>query len=121
ESRRIMDLPGLDIVATAVRVPVFFGHSLAVDVQTKKELAADRAREVLAMAPGVTVVDAPGAGGYPTPVGHAAHNDGVFVGRLRNPPGRRNRLLMWVVADNVRKGAATNAVQIAEALVKSHL
>lgn len=121
ESRRIMDLPGLDIVATAVRVPVFFGHSLAVDLQTRADLPADRAREALAMAPGITVVDAPGPGGYPTPVGHAAHNDGVFVGRLRNPPGRQNRLLMWVVADNVRKGAATNAVQIAEALVKSHL
>lgn len=121
ESRRIMGLPGLDIVATAVRVPVFFGHSLAVDVQTQADLTADRAREILATAPGVTVVDAPGPGGYPTPVGHAAHNDGVFVGRLRNPPGRQNRLLMWVVADNVRKGAATNAVQIAEALVKSHL
>lgn len=121
ETRRIMDLPQLDIVATAVRVPVFFGHSLAVDLQTREPLAADRAREALAMAPGVTVVDAPGPGGYPTPVGHAAHNDGVFVGRLRNPPGHQNRLLMWVVADNVRKGAATNAVQIAEALVKSHL
>lgn len=121
ESRRIMGLQELDIVATAVRVPVFFGHSLAVDVQTQADLPADRAREALAMAPGITVVDAPGPGGYPTPVGHAAHNDGVFVGRLRNPPGRQNRLLMWVVADNVRKGAATNAVQIAEALVKSHL
>lgn len=121
ETRRIMGLPDLDIVATAVRVPVFFGHSLAVDLQTRADLPADRAREALAMAPGITVVDVHGSGGYPTPVGHAAHNDGVFVGRLRNPPGQQNRLLMWVVADNVRKGAATNAVQIAEALVKSHL
>ena len=121
ETRKIMGLPDLAIAATAVRVPVFFGHSEVVAVQTERPLGADRARELLALAPGVVVVDARGPGGYPTPVTHAAHADGVFVGRLRDDPSRENGLLMWVVADNVRKGGALNAVQIAEALVKSHL
>lgn len=121
ETRKILGLPELAIAATAVRVPVFFGHSEVVAVQTVEPLGADRARELLAMAPGVVVVDAAGPGGYPTPVTHAAQEDGVFVGRLRDDPSRENGLLMWVVADNVRKGGALNAVQIAEALVKSHL
>lgn len=121
ESRKILTLPELAIVATAVRIPVFFGHSEVVGVVTERPLGAERARERLATAPGVVVVDARGPGGYPTPVGHAAHQDAVFVGRLRDDPSRENGLLMWVVADNVRKGAALNAVQIAEALVKSHL
>ena len=121
ESRKILGLPDLAIQATAVRVPVFFGHSEVVSVQTERPLGSERARELLAQAPGVVVVDARGPGGYPTPVSHAAHADGVFVGRLRDDPSRENGLLMWVVADNVRKGGALNAVQIAEALVKSHL
>ena len=121
ETRKILELPGLPIAATAVRVPVFFGHSEVVAVETERPLGADRARELLALAPGVVIVDARGPGGYPTPVTHAAHEDGVFVGRLRDDPSRENGLLMWVVADNVRKGGALNAVQIAEALVKSHL
>lgn len=121
ETRRILGLPGLDIVATAVRVPVFFAHSEVVEIETERPLPVERAREVLAMAPGMVVVDVHGPGGYPTPVSHAANNDGVFVGRLRAIPGAGNRLLLWVVADNVRKGAALNAVQIAESLVKSHL
>ncbi|MFN2301806.1 MAG: aspartate-semialdehyde dehydrogenase [Gammaproteobacteria bacterium] len=121
ETRKILDLPDLPVAATAVRIPVFFGHSEVVSVQTERPLGAERARELLALAPGVVVVDARGPGGYPTPVGHAASNDGVFVGRLRDDPSRENGLLMWVVADNVRKGAALNAVQIAETLVKSHL
>ena len=121
ESRKILGLPHLAIQATAVRVPVFFGHSEVVAVQTEAPLGAERARELLALAPGVVVVDARGPAGYPTPVTHAAHADGVFVGRLRDDPSRENGLLMWVVADNVRKGGALNAVQIAEALVKSHL
>jgi hypothetical protein len=85
------------------------------------EPGVNNTREVLAMAPGVVVVDARGPGGYPTPVTHAAGQNSVFVGRLRDDPSRENGLLMWVVADNVRKGAALNAVQIAETLVKSHL
>lgn len=121
ETRKVLGLPGLAVTATAVRIPVFFGHSEAVRIETTRPLGADRARELLAAAPGVVLVDARGDGGYPTPVGHAAHQDAVFVGRVREDPDGRNGLLMWVVADNVRKGAALNAVQIAEALVKSHL
>jgi aspartate-semialdehyde dehydrogenase len=121
ETRKILGLPSLPVAATAVRIPVFFGHSEVVSVQTERPLGADRARELLAAAPGVVVVDARGPGGYPTAVTHAAHQDAVFVGRLRDDPSRENGLLMWVVADNVRKGAALNAVQIAETLVKSHL
>lgn len=121
ETRKILGLPGLAVTATAVRIPVFFGHSEAVHIETSRPLGADRARELLAAAPGVVLVDARGEGGYPTPVGHAAHQDAVFVGRVREDPNGGNGLLMWVVADNVRKGAALNAVQIAEALVKSHL
>lgn len=121
ETRKILGLPALPLAATAVRVPVFFGHAEVVSVQTERMLGAERARELLAMAPGVVVVDARGPGGYPTPVTHAAGQNAVFVGRLRDDPSRQNGLLMWVVADNVRKGAALNAVQIAETLVKSHL
>ncbi len=121
ETRKIMGLPDLQVVATAVRIPVFFGHSEVVEIETEQPLDPDKARELLARAPGVVLVDAPGPGGYPTPVTHAAHQDGVFVGRVRAVPNSKNHLLFWVVADNVRKGAALNAVQIAKALVKSHL
>jgi aspartate-semialdehyde dehydrogenase len=98
-----------------VRVPVVTGHSEAVNVQTREELSPERARELLAAAPGVIVLDDPAAASYPLAI-DAAGRDEVFVGRIRRDPGHERALDMWVVADNLRKGAATNAVQIAELL-----
>ena len=106
---------------TCVRVPVFFGHSEAVHIETERKLTADEARELLRLAPGVELVDDPSAGLFPTPVTHGAGKDPVFVGRVREDLSHPFGLNLWVVADNIRKGAALNAVQIAELLVKSYL
>ena len=106
---------------TCVRVPVFFGHSEAVHIETERKLSADDARELLRRAPGVELVDEPSKGLFPTPVTHGAGKDPVFVGRVREDLSHANGLNLWVVADNIRKGAALNAVQIAELLVKSYL
>ena len=101
--------------ATCVRVPVVNGHSEAVNVQTRRELSPERARELLDSAPGVTVLDDPAAALYPMAI-DASGQDDVFVGRIRRDPGHEHALDMWVVADNLRKGAALNAVQLAELL-----
>jgi aspartate-semialdehyde dehydrogenase len=98
-----------------VRVPVVNGHSEAVNVQTRRELSPERARELLAAAPGVTVHDDPQTALYPLAIDASGHDD-VFVGRIRRDPGHERALDLWIVADNLRKGAATNAVQIAELL-----
>jgi aspartate-semialdehyde dehydrogenase len=113
ETRKILDDPGIAISATCVRVPVVNGHSEAVNVQTRRELPPERARELLAAAPGVTVLDDPAAALYPLAI-DASGKDGVFVGRIRRDPGHERALDMWIVADNLRKGAATNAVELAE-------
>jgi aspartate-semialdehyde dehydrogenase len=115
ETRKILGDPDIRISATCVRVPVVHGHSEAVNVQTRDELTPERARDLLAAAPGVTVLDDPNAALYPLAI-DAAGKDDVFVGRIRRDPGHERALDMWVVADNLRKGAATNAVQIAELL-----
>jgi aspartate-semialdehyde dehydrogenase len=115
ETRKILDDPKIRISATCVRVPVVNGHSEAVNVQTRSELSPERARELLAAAPGVTVIDDPDAALYPLAT-DATGKDDVFVGRIRRDPGHERALDMWIVADNLRKGAATNAVQIAELL-----
>ena len=115
ETRKILDDPSIRISATCVRVPVLTGHSEAVNVQTRRELSPERARELLAAAPGVTVLDDPDAALYPLAI-DAAGKDDVFVGRIRRDPGHERALDMWIVADNLRKGAATNAVQLAELL-----
>jgi aspartate-semialdehyde dehydrogenase len=115
ETRKILEDPDIRISATCVRVPVVHGHSEAVNVQTRRELSPERARELLAAAPGVNVLDDPDAALYPLAI-DAAGKDGVFVGRIRRDPGHERALDMWIVADNLRKGAATNAVQIAELL-----
>jgi aspartate-semialdehyde dehydrogenase len=120
ETRKILGDPGIRVSATCVRVPVVTGHSEAVNVETREELSPERARELLEAAPGVTVVDDPGAGLYPLAT-DAAGKDDVFVGRIRRDPGNERALDLWVVSDNLRKGAATNAVQIAEALVERSL
>jgi len=115
ETRKILGDPDIRISATCVRVPVVNGHSEAVNVQTRSELSPERARELLAAAPGVTVLDDPQAALYPLAI-DATGKDDVFVGRIRRDPGYERALDMWIVADNLRKGAATNAVQIAELL-----
>jgi aspartate-semialdehyde dehydrogenase len=120
ETRKILADPEIRVSATCVRVPVVTGHSEAVNVQTRDELSPERARELLAAAPGVVVLDDPGAALYPLAI-DAAGRDEVFVGRIRRDPGHERALDLWIVADNLRKGAATNAVQIAELLHKRGL
>ncbi|MGO9320155.1 MAG: aspartate-semialdehyde dehydrogenase [Solirubrobacteraceae bacterium] len=115
ETRKILGDPEIRISATCVRVPVVNGHSEAVNVQTRRELSPERARELLAAAPGVIVLDDPAHGVYPLAI-DATGRDEVFVGRIRRDPGNERALDMWIVADNLRKGAATNAVQLAELL-----
>jgi len=115
ETRKILDDPEIRVSATCVRVPVVNGHSEAVNVQTRDQLSADDARELLRAAPGVTVLDDPSQALYPLAT-NATGSDDVFVGRIRRDPGHERALDMWIVADNLRKGAATNAVQLAELL-----
>jgi aspartate-semialdehyde dehydrogenase len=115
ETRKILGDPAIRISATCVRVPVVNGHSEAVNVQTRRELTPERARELLTAAPGVTVLDDPEAALYPLAI-DATGSDEVFVGRIRRDPGHERALDLWIVADNLRKGAATNAVQLAELL-----
>ena len=120
ESRKILELPELRVSATCVRVPVVTGHSEAVWVETREPLSPDALRDLLADAPGVVVRDEPSAHVYPTPLA-AAGSDEVYVGRIRRDLGVPNGLAFWVVSDNLRKGAATNTVQIAELLVREGL
>jgi aspartate-semialdehyde dehydrogenase len=120
ETRKILGDPEIKVSATCIRVPVVTGHSEAVNVETREPLDPERARELLAAAPGVTVVDDPAGGRYPRAV-EAAGKDDVFVGRIRRDPGNERALDLWIVADNLRKGAATNAVQLAETLVERGL
>jgi aspartate-semialdehyde dehydrogenase len=120
ETRKILGDKGIRVSATCVRVPVVTGHSEAVNVETRRELSPGRARELLAAAPGVTVVDEPSAGLYPM-AADAAGRDDVFVGRIRRDPGNERALDIWVVSDNLRKGAATNTVQLAELLIERDL
>jgi aspartate-semialdehyde dehydrogenase len=115
ETRKILDDQSIAISATCVRVPVVNGHSEAVNVQTRRELSPERARELLGAAPGVTVLDDPDAAVYPLAIDATGHDD-VFVGRIRRDAGHERALDLWIVSDNLRKGAATNAVQLAELL-----
>jgi len=115
ETRRILGDPEIRVSATCVRVPVINGHSEAVNVQTHRELSPERARALLEAAPGVSVLDDPDAAVYPLAI-DASGQDDVFVGRIRRDPGHERALDLWIVADNLRKGAALNAVQLAELL-----
>jgi aspartate-semialdehyde dehydrogenase len=115
ETRKILHDPDIAISATTVRVPVEFGHSEAVHIELTHPMAAQEAREILATAAGVTVVDDPSQARYPLPL-DAAGRDDVFVGRIRNDISHPNGLAMWIVSDNLRKGAALNAIQVAELL-----
>lgn len=120
ESRKILSAPQLRVSATCVRVPVVTGHSEAVWVETTRPLTPEALRDLLMEREGIVVVDDPASHAYPTPLA-AAGSDDVFVGRIRRDLGSDNGLAMWVVSDNLRKGAATNAVQIAELLVRDGL
>ena len=121
ETHKIMEDPSIRVNPTCVRVPVFYGHSEAVHLELSRPLTADAARELLQNAPGVVVVDERIDGGYPTAVTESAGTDAVFVGRIREDISTERGLNLWVVSDNVRKGAALNSVQIAECLVRDHM
>ncbi len=121
ETRKIMGDEGIQVNPTAVRVPVFFGHSEAIHIETREKMNAEQCRELLAAAPGIVVMDEHRDGGYPTAVTEGANTDPVYVGRIREDISHPRGLDLWVVADNVRKGAALNSIQIAEMLIKNHL
>lgn len=121
ETRKIFEDESIEINPTCVRVPVFYGHSEAVHIETGSKLTAEDARQLLSAAPGVTVIDEQRDGGYSTPVGDAAGTDPVFVSRIREDISHPLGLNLWVVSDNVRKGAALNSVQIAELLAQGYL
>ena len=121
ETRKIMEDETIQVNPTAVRVPVFYGHSEAVHIETAEKLSADAARKLLQQAPGVTVIDEHKDGAYPTAVTEGANHDATYVGRIREDISHPRGLDMWIVSDNVRKGAALNSIQIAEALIKNYL
>jgi aspartate-semialdehyde dehydrogenase len=121
ETQKIFADPAIKVNATAVRVPVFFGHSEVVHIETRRKISAAEARSLLVKAPGVKVIDDRKPGGYPTAVTEAANHDTVYVGRIREDMSHERGLDLWIVADNIRKGAATNAVQIAEILARDYL
>jgi aspartate-semialdehyde dehydrogenase len=121
ETQKIMGDSHIKVNATAVRVPVFFGHSEAVHIETKQKITAEQARELLRHAPGVILIDERVNGGYPTAVTEAANHDATYVGRIREDISHPLGLNLWVVSDNVRKGAALNSIQIAELLVKNYI
>ncbi len=119
ETKKILEDPSIRVTATTVRVPVFYSHSESVNVETKKKVTAGEVRDLLAKAPGIVVVDDPANNRYPLAT-DAAGKDETFVGRIREDESIEKGINLWVVADNIRKGAATNAVQIAEILVKEY-
>ena len=120
ETQKILEDPDITVNATCVRVPVFYGHSEAVHIETNTKITADAARKLLEDAPGVTLTDGREDGAYPTAVTDGAGSNPVFVGRIREDISQPTGLNLWVVADNLRKGAALNSIQIAELLVKEH-
>ncbi len=120
ETKKIMEDDSIKVTATTVRVPVFYGHSESVNIEFEKDLSPDNARKLLKKAPGVKVVDDPAKNKYPLAI-HAAGKDDTFVGRIRRDESVPYGLNIWVVADNIRKGAALNAVQIAEVLAQKYL
>jgi aspartate-semialdehyde dehydrogenase len=120
ETRKILGEPDIKVTATTVRVPVFNCHAEAVNLEFERPLPPERAREILAGSPGIVVVDEPDAARYPTPL-DCSGTDDVFVGRIRRDDTVPNGLNMWVVADNLRKGAALNTIQIAEKMMEMGL
>jgi aspartate-semialdehyde dehydrogenase len=120
ETKKIMEDNSIQVTATTVRVPVFYGHSESVNIETEKKITPDEVRKILAKAPGVVVVDNPKKFEYPLAI-DAAGKDETFVGRIREDESIPNGINMWIVSDNIRKGAALNAVQIAEILIQKYL
>ncbi len=120
ETKKIMEDDSIRVTATCVRVPVFYGHAEAVNIETERRITPEKARELLSGFPGVVVLDDPENKVYPLQV-QVAGRDEVFVGRIREDESVECGLNLWIVADNLRKGAATNAVQIAEILVREYL
>ena len=121
ETRKIFEDDAIQVNPTAVRIPVFFGHSEAIHIETRKKLSAADVKKLLSNKPGIELMDEHREGGYPTAVSEAAGTDPVFVGRIREDISHPQGINLWVVSDNVRKGAALNSVQIAEILVKDYL
>jgi aspartate-semialdehyde dehydrogenase len=121
ETRKILGDDTIQVNPTCVRVPVFYGHSEAVHIETRQKISAAEARRLLSAAPGVVLIDERVPGGYPTPVGDASGKDPVFVGRIREDISHPRGLDLWVVSDNVRKGAALNSIQIAETLIRDFM
>ena len=121
ETKKILGDDSVKVNATAVRVPVFFGHSEAIHIETKTKIDVQVVMELLKKAPGITVLDERNDGGYPTAVTESSGQDNVFVGRIREDISHPQGIDLWVVADNVRKGAALNSIQIAEELVKNYI
>ncbi|OQW93838.1 MAG: aspartate-semialdehyde dehydrogenase [Beggiatoa sp. IS2] len=121
ETRKIMEDESIQVNATTVRVPVFYGHSEAVHIETREKITVERTRELLRNAPGVVLMDERKAGGYPTAAVEADGKDPVFVGRIREDISHPRGINLWVVSDNIRKGAALNSIQIAEFLLKDFL
>ena len=121
ETKKIFADDAINVNPTAVRVPVFYGHSEAIHIETKEKITVAAIKQLLEKAPGVTVMDERVDGGYPTAVTESSGNDDVFVGRIREDISHEKGIDLWVVADNIRKGAALNSVQIAEELVKNYI
>jgi aspartate-semialdehyde dehydrogenase len=121
ETRKIFGDENILVNPTAVRIPVFYGHSEAVHIETKEKITAEKVCDLLRNAPGVTLVDGVKTGEYPTAVTESSGNDPVYVGRVREDISHPRGINLWVVSDNIRKGAALNSVQIAEILAKNHL
>lgn len=121
ETRKIMGDSSIQVNPTAVRVPVFFGHSEAIHIETRDKITAQQAKDLLAKFEGIVLLDEHEDGGYPTAVTEASGTDPVYVGRIREDISHPKGLNLWVVADNVRKGAALNSIQIAEVLVDKYL
>lgn len=120
ETKKILEDDSIGITATTVRVPVFCGHSESVNIETQKKISVPEVRDLLSQAQGITVIDDPASSMYPLPI-HAAGKDDTFVGRIREDESIENGINMWIVADNLRKGAALNAVQIAEVLIRDFI
>lgn len=121
ETQKILEDADIPVNPTAARIPVFYGHSEAVHIETREQLSAARATELLSQAPGITVLDRREPGGYATAVTDGANHDDVFVSRIREDISHPRGVDFWVVSDNVRKGAALNSIQIAEHLIRDHL
>jgi len=121
ETQKIFEDNDILVNPTCVRVPVFYSHSEAVHIETRDEITEQEATKLLQQTPGVKVMDTREDGGYPTPIGQGTDNDDVWVGRIRRDISHPNGLNMWIVSDNLRKGAALNSIQIAEVLIKDYL